>query len=320
VTTPVADLLRILVIVGPTAVGKSETALIVARELDCEIVSADSRQVYRGLEIGSGAPTPEERAEIVHHLVATDSPDCRITAGDFARRARSIVEEIATRGKLPLLVGGSGLYIKAIIDGLAETPPSDLNIGRSLQEELASRGVKALLAELQEIDPEYSILVGERDLKRLFRALEVWRITGKRLSDWHKDSRQPAWIEPLIYGLERPLLERREMIRNRVHSMIKHGWIAETRELMHTTGIPAAAAEAVGYGQIARAIAGEISFEQAIEETIIATQQFAKRQMTWFRADKRIIWLTGSGPSASHQWAEEILNGYRRLAEIETGI
>jgi len=286
----------------------------VARELGCEIVSADSRQVYRGLEIGSGAPTHEELAEIPHHLVASDPPDQRLTAGDFARRARSIIEEILFRGRLPLLVGGSGLYIRAIIDGLAETPPSDPAVRQALQDELKRRGIEALLGELQEIDTEYATLVGKHDLKRLFRALEVWRITGKRLSEWHQDQKQAAWIEPLIYGLERPLQERRDNIRRRVHEMIRLGWIEETRRLLGENGMPVAAAEAVGYRQIARAIAGEIPIEQAIEETIIATQQFAKRQMTWFRADKRIQWLTGSGPIATHVWAEEIIRGYRQAS------
>jgi len=304
------------VIVGPTGAGKTETAILVALQIDAEIVNVDSRQVYRGLEIGSGAPTETERSQIPHHLVSIESPEHRISAGDFAREARSIIGELERQGKRIVLVGGSGLYLRAILDGLAPAPPSDPKVRREIEEEMNQRGFEALHLELASVDPRYSAMVGPRDRKRLVRALEVWRITGRSFSAWHNEQDHSKWREFVIFGLERPRVELRDLIRRRVSKMFTEGWVDEINKLMINGDLPEAVREAVGYRQIRDALRGEKTIEQAKEETIIATQQLAKRQMTWFKADPRVKWLNGSGSEAPHIWSDAILKELQRTGDL----
>ncbi len=303
-------MISLLVIVGPTAVGKSETAFIVARDLDCEIISADSRQFYAGLEIGSGAPPKEWRDQIPHHFVSTAPLTHRITAGEFGKSAREIAYDVAGRGKIPLIIGGSGLYVRSLVQGLALAPPSSPEIRQRLQAELKDQGFESLFSELKAVDPQYARLVSATTPKRLIRALEVQRVSGKSLSDWHLESQPAPWCKPLIIGLERARQELREIIDRRVREMIIYGWLKEVKELLSlyssADNFPPAASEAVGYKLLADVIAGERSLEEATVLIATATKQFAKRQMTWFRADKQTEWLKGFGSDAPKKWATEI--------------
>ncbi len=301
----------LLVIVGPTGVGKTETAIAVAKALGGEIVSADSRQIYAGLAIGSGAPSREQLSSVQHHLVGSQPIEDRLTAGDFAANARSIIGGIREHGGLPIVVGGAGLYLRALIDGLANVPPSSPEVRAGIEAEIVDRGYQALREDLAAVDPEYAELVGPRDRKRLVRALEVYRLTNRTSSDWHHDQTRDSWCSPVMFGLERPRPELREIIRQRVESMIAFGWGEEVRGLIEGDGLPSAALEAVGYHQLARYLDGQLSFDEAKMLAITATRQFAKRQMTWFRADSRIRWLEGTGPDAPHIWADQIMTGWK---------
>lgn len=301
----------IIVIVGPTAVGKTEVAVRVADEIGGEIVSADSRQVYRGLEIGTGAPTPEQLRRAKHHLVGFIDPDKRLSAGEFAKMARSVIEDVRQRGKVPLIVGGSGLYIKAMIDGLSPVPPVDIDVRIRIHEEIKSRGMEEMLSELRSIDPEYAQKVGINDRKRLIRALEVWRMTGKNFSDWHMIDDKEAWCEPMIYGLARPRGELCNIIQERINNMLNEGWVEEVNTLALKYGrienLPPTVREALGYADIVQYIQGKKNLKETVESITISTRQFAKRQMTWFKADKRIQWREESGDKAVFVWTEWII-------------
>lgn len=306
-----------LVIVGPTSSGKSAVGMQLALKLQGEIVSADSRQIYAGLEIGSGAPTADERSIVPHHLVAVDSPWRRTTAGDFARRARQAIVEIADRGKTPILVGGSGLYVRATVEGLALAPPADQTVRAEIEAEISRFGMQEMIGRLAGVDPSYAPSVGVNDRKRLVRALEVFRISGVPFSDWHRTGVQPVWGSPRCFGLERPRAELRELIEQRVEAMFAAGWIDEVTELLRAGELPDAAAEALGYRSIIDVIRGRTDIPKAKEEIIIATRQFAKRQMTWFKRTPGVEWLQTSGERAVEVWSESILSRLQAVAEPE---
>ena len=307
------------VIVGPTAVGKSETAIHIARQLGCEIVSADSRQFYRGLEIGSGAPPAEWLNEIPHHFVGSHPLDQVITAGEFGKVGREVIEGIVNRRKIPLVIGGSGLFVRSLIRGFAPAPPGSPELRQQLHLELAAGGFQALFTELRNADPDYARLVTESTPKRLIRALEVQRISGKSFSDWHRENQPPPWCKPLIIGLERPRPELREIINRRTREMIVSGWLGEVAELLKryvsVENFPPPAREAVGYRLLAEVASGKYSLEEATVLIVHATRQFAKRQMTWFRSDKQTEWLMGFGTDAPKNWASLIVERWGSFDE-----
>ncbi|NQU06430.1 MAG: tRNA (adenosine(37)-N6)-dimethylallyltransferase MiaA [Calditrichaeota bacterium] len=302
--------ITIPVIAGPTATGKTATAVIVAKKLGCEIISADSRQIYRGMEIGTGAPSSEELQRVLHHLVSNIDPDVRLSAGEFARIARKAVLDINSRGKIPLVVGGSGLYIRALIDGLAPIPPADDDLRKSITSRIDERGMDVMIEDLRGIDPDYAEKIGINDRKRLIRALEVFELTGKSFTEWHRDHQVKPWCQPVFFALNRPREELHGMIERRIDGMLENGWLDEIETLKeHYCGfdnLPPAVTEALGYRELIRYLKDEISFEEARDLIIISTRQFAKRQITWFRADKRYQWLEESGDEAVEKWAESI--------------
>jgi len=303
------------VIVGPTAVGKTAAAIKVAERLGAEVISADSRQIYQGMAIGTGAPSDSELAMVRHHLVGLVSPLKRLSAGEFAHLAREAVRDIRSRGLIPLVVGGSGLYIKALIDGLAPIPPNNPLLRRELEAEIDGWGMAAMIQRLAEIDPDYALKVGERDRKRLVRALEVWRLTGKSFSEWHQEKPQNGYSQVVFWGLTRPRVELWDMIERRVKSMVAKGWLDEVRDLAERYGglehLPLPIKEGLGYRYIAAVLQGQLDLEAAINKIIINTRQFAKRQMTWFKAERRIKWSEQSGPQAVESWAEWCIRDYQ---------
>ncbi len=299
----------LIAIVGPTAVGKTAVGIKVAEELNGEIISADSRQIYRGMEIGTGAPSPEELSKIKHHFIAEVDPDEWISAGEFARRAHTRFDDIMNRGKTPIVVGGSGLYVKALINGLAPIPPPDEETRKQIKVEIDTHGIAKLLDELKSVDPTYAHKVSVADKKRLIRALEVYRLTGKPFSEWH----QPIepWCEPLMFGLCRPREELCDIIAKRVRKMIDDGWIEELKQFQGEYGeaLPKTVTEALGYRELAEFLQSDSAdINDTIERIVIVTRQFAKRQMTWFRADERILWKEATGNKASEKWTEWILS------------
>ncbi len=275
-------------IVGPTGVGKSALALAVAGQLPAEIVNADALQAYRRLEIGTGKPTSEERERVPHHLLDILDPSERYSAGEFARRAGDAIESIRRRGRLPIVVGGSGLYFRALRDGLCSVPA----IPREVRQELeANPSTEDLLVELRRVDPESAARCGPSDRRRILRALEVVRGTGRTLGQWWREDAGPLRPSSVIgLTLPRPLLYDR--IARRVDSMVDAGWESEVQGLLAEGVKPEAPAfQAIGYRQWVSALAERQDRRETIAEIVRETRRYAKRQETWFRKERGITWL-----------------------------
>lgn len=281
-----------IAIVGPTAVGKTGLAIRLAQELDGEIINADVLQAYRHLEIGTAKPSVQERRAVRHHLVDILEPDEPYSAGDFSRRARGAITEIQGRGKLPLVVGGSGFYQRALFEGLSPVPPRDEVIRGQLEQRIAEQGVGSLYAELQEVDPASAARLEPRDRQRICRALEIYKISGETMTAWLD---KPSLDKPVAVtrlGLTLPRAILYDLIAARVGQMIERGWIDEVKTLLERGIDPAAPAfQAIGYRQLVSHVRGESSLKKAIDDTIRATRRYAKRQVTWFRHEPNIRWL-----------------------------
>ena len=300
---------RILVIMGPTAVGKTEMGLRLAKWLDGEILSADSLQAYRGLDIGTAKPTPDERADIRHHLIDILDPDEDYSAGEFARRAKVVIGEVEKRGRFPIVVGGSGFYLRALLEGLNEIPPVRPEVRENLRWRLEQEGLEALRAELLAVDPATAERLRPGDTQRVLRALEVAISTGRPLSAWHCEGHLAGpGLEAIRIGLtlERGLLY--DSIAHRVHRMIEAGWVGEVEQLLSRGVSPRQPAfQAIGYRELAAHLAGEVSLEEAIEETIRATRRFAKRQLTWFRRERDVSWFSAEDLESASQAIKSFL-------------
>ena len=284
---------KILVICGPTASGKSALALELARRLDGEIISADSLQVYRGMDIGSAKPSAEERARIPHHLIDVADPDQPFSAADFAGAADAAIRDIGSRGKRAIVAGGTGLYIRALLKGLVDSPGGADEFRQALHEEAGRLGNEALLERLRQVDPELAERTHSNNLVRIIRALEVHHLTGIPLSRYQQEhgfsgQRYRALQIGILAG--RPLLYSR--IDQRVDLMLEQGLLEEVRHLLDAGyGPDSKAMRSIGYKEITAHLAGECSLAEAIRLIKRNTRHYAKRQLTWFNADKDILWL-----------------------------
>ena len=283
-----------IAILGATATGKSEVGLALAEELRGEIVNADALQVYRGFDVGTAKPGPEERSRVPHHLIDILDPHERWSAGEFARRAREAVAGIEERGNVPIVVGGSGLYLRALFQGISPIPPGDPEVRRELRNLLEQQGLPVLAAELARVDPETAARLGAGDTQRVLRALEVARVTGRPLSEWIRE--QPFGtqrINAVQIGLTLPRTVLYDRIAGRVARMVEQGWVEEVARLLARgldPGLPAF--QAIGYRQLVRHLEGEWSLDTAVGETVKATRRFAKRQETWFRREPEVTWFS----------------------------
>jgi tRNA dimethylallyltransferase len=277
-----------ILLAGPTAVGKSQIALPLAEQLGGEIISADSMQVYRGLDIGTAKPSPAERARVPHHLIDICGLTESFDAAQFARLAHRAVAEIQSRGRVPILCGGTGLYFKAFLEGLGEAPSADAK----LRAELEATPLEKLLAELRERDLATFEKIDKRNPRRVIRAVEVIRLTGKPFSKVH--SPQPTAHSPQsqFFCLTRATDDLRQRINARVDAMFARGLVDETRELLKR-GLAEnkTAMQAIGYRQVVEHLRGERSLAETIELVKIRTRQFAKRQLTWFRRQLDPEWI-----------------------------
>lgn len=290
---------RILAVVGPTAVGKTRLALELAEHVPLEVVSADSRTVYRGMDIGTAKPTPEERARVRHHLLDIVDPDEPFTLAHYQQQALAAIDDIAARGKLPVLVGGAGLYVSAVCDGLAlpEVPP-DIPFRTALEQRVRERGWQSLEPDLASADPVSAARIDPKNVRRVIRALEVHRATGRPFSEW-QTPQDPPPVEAIRVGLslDRPTLYRR--IDERIDAWLAEGLIDEVRHLLaqgYATDLPSLSG--IGYREIGAYLNGALALEAATVQMKQATHQYAKRQMTWFRRDPRITWLDASTATA----------------------
>ncbi|MBI4216549.1 MAG: tRNA (adenosine(37)-N6)-dimethylallyltransferase MiaA [Chloroflexi bacterium] len=282
----------LIAIVGPTGVGKSALALALAQRLGGEIIGADSRQVYKHLDIGTAKPTPAERAVVPHHLIDLVEPDQEFTLAHYLERARQALAAVHSRGALPLLVGGTGLYIKAILEGWSvPLVAPDWGLRRSLEQRAEAQGRLALWEELQRQDPQAAASIDPRNLRRVIRALEVRAATGRPFSE--QTGREPPPFRALTLGLTaaRPLLYQR--IDQRVEAMLAAGWLEEVRVLLargYDPSLPALSG--LGYRELAAHLRGELTLPEAVERIKFRTHRFARSQYAWFRlADKDIRWF-----------------------------
>lgn len=280
-------------IVGPTGAGKSALALELAERLGAEIVNADSRQVYRGLDIGTAKPTAQDRRRVPHHLIDARAPDDPLDVAGFLGLARAAISDIAARGRPPMVVGGSGFYLRVLRGGIFAGPPASSAIRGELAAVAAEHGVEYLHARLAEVDPEGARRIGHNDLYRITRALEVYRLTGEPITAHQERHRFAAReYETLTIGLAAERKRLYEAIDRRFDEMIASGLVDEVRRLLAAGCDPGEAPlRTVGYKQIAAALRGEMTMADAIALAKRDTRRLAKRQLTWFRADSEIVWV-----------------------------
>ncbi len=284
----------VLAILGPTATGKSALAMAIAGELGGEIVNADALQVYRGFDIGTAKPGLDERERVPHHLIDILEPHEVYSAGEFARRALAAIADVQRRGKVPIVVGGSGLYLRALFAGISPVPPGDPEVRRALREQLEMEGLAGLREELEWLDPETAARLSAGDTQRVLRALEVARVTGRPLSAWVAE--QPFGTQAIAairVGLTLPRGILYDRIAGRVARMMEAGWLEEIEGLLRRGLSPRLPAfQAIGYRQLVRHLEGDGSLEQAIAEIVQETRRFAKRQQTWFRKEPDVTWFS----------------------------
>ena len=285
--------LPVLAVVGPTGTGKSDLGVALARHLGGEIINADSMQFYRGMDIGTAKLPEAERGGIPHHLLDILDVTEEASVSAFQAQAREAIDQIRSRGRYPILVGGSGLYVRAALDVL-EFPGTDPQLRQRIEAELESEGFEVLRERLRAVDPVSAGRVG--DARRVVRALEVYELTGRPFSSFMPDRTYHQPAIQLGLDVERSLLHERLALR--VDRMVRLGLLEEVRAL-DAAGLRTGrtASRALGYAQFLKVLDGLWSTEQAVADTVVATRQFARRQLTWFRADPRVTWLDAKDPN-----------------------
>lgn len=280
-------------IVGPTGVGKTKISIDIACTLNGEIISADSRQFYREMDVGTDKPAPDSLKRIKHHFIDILNPDDYYTAGKFGKDARKTIEEVLSRKKLPIIVGGSGLYIRAILEGFFDEIEKDIDTKKMLRKRVNEQGTTELYNELKLADPEFASNISENDTQRIIRGLEVFIVTGKPLTQHWKKAKSHPCFTPIIIGLQRERSELYEMINSRVDTMIEKGLVEEVKALKekgYSTNLNSL--KTFGYKEVDRYLNNEASYEDMVEEIKKSTRNFAKRQLTWFRKLEDTTWVT----------------------------
>ena len=303
----------VLAIVGPTAIGKTIVAIDVANKVNGEIIGLDSRQIYKGMAVGTAQPTIEELAAAPHHLIGVKDPDSPISAGKYAKLVLNLVKDISERGKEPIMCGGAGLYYRAITKGIFSESETDLDVREKLIQEYEETGPDGLLNRLQELDPEYAVKVHPNNKKRLIRALEIYTVTGKPPSEHF--NRQEKFGTPklnlftVLLTIDRKELDKR--IAKRTAKMLNSGWIEETKMLRKGNDpIAMHPMDSIGYRQITAFLDGKLNKEELEAKIILRTCQYARRQLQWFRQEN--IDLTIDIGIAPDKIADHIVTGYKK--------
>jgi tRNA dimethylallyltransferase len=289
---------KLIAIVGPTASGKSARAIEVARYLartssgEVEIVSPDSRQLYRGMDIGTAKPSAEEMTFVPHHLINIKDPDEEYTVATYKKDATAAIDAIVKRGNIPLLVGGTGLYVSSVVDNL-EMPKlrSDPALRAKIEKDIEKEGLPSVFKKLLALDPDAIGVVDPKNPRRVIRALEVALITGMPFTAQRTKS-EPLY-DTLVLGMSPSPEVLRERINKRIDEMLHGGFVAEVTKLMKRYGPRAVAFDAIGYREIVNFLNAKITFEEAVAQMKMNTWHYAKRQLTWFKKDKKIHWVHG---------------------------
>ncbi|MGA9365446.1 MAG: tRNA (adenosine(37)-N6)-dimethylallyltransferase MiaA [Bacteroidota bacterium] len=305
----------VLCIVGPTASGKTNLALLVAKQLHGEIISADSRQVYKHLDIGTAKPTREQLREVRHHFIDKLEPNENFSAGEFGKKGREIIDDLFRSKKVPIVVGGSGLYVRSLIDGFFEGPSGDNDVRQRLNDRLRDEGAEALLAELGRVDPVSASQMLASNMRRIIRALEVFELTGVPISNLHQQKIKIDFV-PLMIGLQWDRKVLYERINRRVDAMLENGFLDEVRRLLGLGYSESTnSLQTVGYQEAILHLRGEIDYHTMVELIKRNTRRFAKRQLTWFRADKRIQWIPITDERDLSAVVERVLHLFRLRCE-----
>lgn len=289
--------MKVLTIVGPTAAGKTRVAIEIAKRISGEIISADSRQIYKYLNIGTAKPTRKERKKTNVYLIDFIHPDNTYSCGQFARDAKVKIEEIIMRGNIPIVCGGTGLYIRALFNPLHKLPESDKEIKKNLLNILVEQGINYLYKKLLSVDPEWAKKINPRDKQRIVRGLEVYEITGKPLSAFIKKKKRKSKYLPYYTGLNLPREQLYQRINKRFDYMINNGLIEEVKLLLKKGVNPdSSALRTIGYKEIIEYIQGKLTREMATEKAKRRTRNFAKRQITWFNKIPGVQWYNPEDP------------------------
>ena len=286
----------VIVIAGPTAVGKTAIAVELAKRCGGEIISADSMQVYRHLSIGTAKPAASELKGVAYHLIDCVDPDHQFNLGDYVAAASPLVEVLLSAQRFPIVCGGTGLYIKGLLHGIFEGDTRNMNVRETLKARASQEGLQVLYQELEKIDPEAASRIMENDAIRIIRALEVWHVTGKPISTLQQQHTQPPRWPTQYFILTMSSDKLNERIAERVHAMVEQGLVEEIENYLRKNfSLENPALRALGYRELIEFIVGKRSFESALEAMIQRSRQYAKRQRTWFRSvkDATVIDLTG---------------------------
>jgi tRNA dimethylallyltransferase len=305
----------VVVLVGPTAVGKSRVAIEVAKAFETEVLTADSRQVYRGMNVGTDKPVPEERQGVPHRLIDLVNPDESFNAGLYRRRALDEIERLYRDRRLPFVVGGTGLYVRTLLKGLCDAPPTDPIVRTALRQEAKAQGHDRLYARLVAVDSVAAARLHPRDLSKVIRALEVHQLSGRRMSEFQEEhgfAERP--FSALIIGLNRDRDALYRRIEERIDRQLAHGLIEETKQLL-ALGYQrdSAAMKGLGYRQVAEHLAGEYDVGEMVQRFKRDTRRFSKRQMTWFRKESGIQWLTIEESESVAYTAERVIGQVDRF-------
>ena len=284
---------KLIIILGPTAVGKSALALELAAELGAEIINADSQQVYRYMNIATGKPSQAERIRVPHHLIDIVDPDQEFNAAMFRAAAMERIRDIHSRKKIVIVCGGTGLYLRALTNGLFVGPGQEPGIRKVLEQEIQESGIGVLYQRLQRIDPSVTSRIHPNDRQRIVRALEVYQLTGKPMSEWQREHGFREYpFDTLKVGLNRERNELYNLIERRCDRMIQDGLLDEVRGLVAGGySLNLKPLQSVGYRQVGLVLQGSANMADAVEEMKQETRRYAKRQLTWFRRDEAIRWF-----------------------------
>lgn len=286
---------KVIVIVGPTASGKTDLSIRLAKELNGEIISADSMQIYKKMTIGTAKPTKEEMQGIPHHMIDIVEPNEDFNVAKYKNMAEEKIEEVLSKGKQPIIVGGTGLYIDTLVNGIEFFDiENDFEYRAKLENEVKEKGVDWLYEELKKVDSEAADNIEKKNVRRVIRALEIYKVTGKTKTQLDKESIKGSKYDYIIFGLLWDREKLYERINLRVDIMLKDGLIEEVKSLIDNEGFSKTALQGLGYKEVVEYLEGNVSYEEMVEKIKMETRRYAKRQMTWFKRNQNIIWLEAS--------------------------